>query len=75
MIAEPWDIGLGGYQVGGFPTGWSEWNDVYRKTMRRYWRGDGNLLGDIARAHDRLGAAIPARRPRPARQHQPRHRA
>ncbi len=49
MIAEPWDIGLGGYQVGGFPTGWSEWNDVYRNTMRRYWRGDGGLLGDVAR--------------------------
>jgi isoamylase len=49
LIAEPWDIGLGGYQVGGFPNGWSEWNDVYRKTMRRYWRGEGNLLGDVAR--------------------------
>ncbi len=49
LIAEPWDIGLGGYQVGGFPTGWSEWNDVYRNTMRRYWRGDGSLLGDVAR--------------------------
>ncbi|MBV9346837.1 MAG: glycogen debranching protein GlgX [Pseudolabrys sp.] len=50
MIAEPWDIGLGGYQVGGFPSGWSEWNDIYRKTMRRYWRGEGNLLGDVAHA-------------------------
>ena len=50
MIAEPWDIGLGGYQVGGFPPGWSEWNDVYRRTLRRYWRGDGGLLGDMAGA-------------------------
>ena len=50
LIAEPWDIGLGGYQVGGFPPGWSEWNDIYRKTLRRYWRGDGNLLGDLAGA-------------------------
>ena len=50
LIAEPWDIGAGGYQVGGFPPGWSEWNDIYRKTMRRYWRGDGNLLGDLAHA-------------------------
>ena len=50
LIAEPWDIGLGGYQVGGFPPGWSEWNDVYRKTMRRYWRGEGNLLGELASA-------------------------
>jgi glycogen operon protein len=50
LIAEPWDIGLGGYQVGGFPPGWSEWNDVYRSTLRRYWRGDGNLLGELAHA-------------------------
>jgi len=48
LIAEPWDIGPGGYQVGGFPNGWSEWNDVYRKTMRRFWRGDSGLLGDVA---------------------------
>lgn len=50
LIAEPWDIGLGGYQVGGFPPGWSEWNDVYRKLLRRYWRGEGSLLGDLAGA-------------------------
>jgi isoamylase len=50
MIAEPWDIGAGGYQVGGFPNGWSEWNDVYRKTARRFWRGDGNMFGDLAHA-------------------------
>ncbi len=47
LIAEPWDIGLGGYRVGAFPSGWSEWNDVYRRTLRRYWRGDGSLLGDL----------------------------
>jgi glycogen operon protein len=50
LVAEPWDVGLGGYQVGGFPTGWSEWNDVYRRTARRYWRGEGNLIGDMAHA-------------------------
>ncbi len=50
MIAEPWDIGLGGYQVGGFPPGWSEWNDIYRRTLRKYWRGDANILGDLASA-------------------------
>ena len=50
LIAEPWDIGSGGYRVGGFPPGWSEWNDVYRKTLRRYWRGDANLLGELASA-------------------------
>jgi isoamylase len=48
LIAEPWDIGLGGYQVGAFPTGWSEWNDFYRRTVRRFWRGEGNLIGDLA---------------------------
>ncbi len=50
LIAEPWDIGLGGYQVGGFPPGWSEWNDIYRRTARRAWRGEGNILGDLANA-------------------------
>ncbi len=50
MIAEPWDVGMGGYQVGGFPNGWSEWNDIYRRTLRRFWKGDGDLIGDIAHA-------------------------
>jgi glycogen operon protein len=50
LIAEPWDVGAGGYQVGAFPTGWSEWNDFYRNTARRFWRGDGNLIGDLAHA-------------------------
>jgi isoamylase len=49
LIAEPWDIGLGGYQVGGFPPGWSEWNDQFRRTLRRYWRGDGSLIGELGR--------------------------
>jgi len=40
LIAEPWDCGPGGYQVGGFPPGWSEWNDRYRDTVRDYWRGE-----------------------------------
>jgi glycogen operon protein len=47
LIAEPWDIGPGGYQVGGFPTGWSEWNDQFRRTLRRYWAGEGNLIGEL----------------------------
>jgi glycogen operon protein len=47
LIAEPWDIGPGGYQVGAFPPGWSEWNDHYRRTLRRYWSGEGNLIGDV----------------------------
>jgi len=49
MIAEPWDIGPGGYQLGNFPPGWSEWNDRYRDTVRRFWRGDNGMLPDFAR--------------------------
>jgi glycogen operon protein len=49
LIAEPWDLGEGGYQLGAFPPGWSEWNDQYRDTMRAYWKGDGGLIGDFAR--------------------------
>jgi glycogen operon protein len=49
LIAEPWDVGMGGYQVGGFPSGWSEWNDRYRGTLRRYWAGEGNLIGELGR--------------------------
>lgn len=48
LIAEPWDIGPGGYQLGGFPAGWSEWNDKYRDTVRRYWRGDEAMLPEFA---------------------------
>ncbi|MGZ5047020.1 MAG: glycogen debranching protein GlgX [Usitatibacter sp.] len=59
LIAEPWDLGEGGYQVGSFPTGWAEWNDQYRDTMRAYWKGDGGLIGDFARrltgSHDLFG--------------------
>ena len=48
MIAEPWDIGLGGYQVGGFPPGWAEWNDRFRDTARRFGRGDAHVIGELA---------------------------
>jgi glycogen operon protein len=48
LIAEPWDLGEGGYQVGNFPPGWGEWNDQYRDTMRAYWKGDGGLIGTFA---------------------------
>ena len=48
LIAEPWDLGEGGYQVGNFPVGWAEWNDQYRDTMRAFWKGDGGLIGDFA---------------------------
>jgi glycogen operon protein len=49
LIAEPWDVGAGGYQVGNFPPGWNEWNDRYRDTVRAYWKGDEGLIGDFAR--------------------------
>jgi glycogen operon protein len=48
MIAEPWDIGPGGYQLGRFGQGWLEWNDRYRDDMRRFWRGDAGMLGALA---------------------------
>jgi isoamylase len=48
LIAEPWDLGVGGYQLGHFPPGWSEWNDRYRDTLRAFWRGDGGKLGEFA---------------------------
>lgn len=48
LIAEPWDLGEGGYQVGNFPVGWTEWNGKYRDTMRAYWKGDGGLIGEMA---------------------------
>ncbi len=49
LIAEPWDLGHGGYRVGNFPHGWAEWNDRYRDGMRSYWRGDGGVIGEVAR--------------------------
>ena len=49
MIAEPWDIGPGGYQLGGFPPGWLEWNDRYRDTQRSFWLQQGSSRGDMAR--------------------------
>ncbi|MBZ0159335.1 glycogen debranching protein GlgX [Candidatus Methylomirabilis sp.] len=48
LIAEPWDLGEGGYQVGNFPVLWAEWNVRYRDTVRRYWRGDEGQVGDLA---------------------------
>ncbi len=48
LIAEPWDIGEGGYQVGNFPPGWAEWNGKYRDTVRDFWRGEDQTLGEFA---------------------------
>jgi isoamylase len=48
LIAEPWDLGEGGYQVGNFPTKWTEWNGKYRDAIRRFWRGDGGVVSELA---------------------------
>jgi glycogen operon protein len=48
LIAEPWDVGPGGYQIGGFPPGWAEWNDRFRDTVRSYWKGDEGKLPELA---------------------------
>ena len=48
LIAEPWDVGEGGYQVGNFPPGWAEWNGKYRDCIRDYWRGENSMLEEFA---------------------------
>ena len=48
LIAEPWDLGEGGYQVGNFPTLWSEWNGKYRDCVRKFWKGDGGVISEFA---------------------------
>jgi isoamylase len=48
LIAEPWDLGEGGYQVGNFPVLWAEWNGAYRDTVRSFWKGDGGQVGNLA---------------------------
>jgi isoamylase len=48
LIAEPWDLGPYGYQLGNFPPGWAEWNGQYRDTVRRFWKGDAGLVADLA---------------------------
>jgi len=48
LIAEPWDVGAEGYQLSHFPSGWSEWNDLYRDTIRGFWRGNPGILGNFA---------------------------
>jgi glycogen operon protein len=48
LIAEPWDVGWGGYQLGRFPPGWAEWNDRFRDAVRSFWRRDGGRIGELA---------------------------
>jgi glycogen debranching enzyme GlgX len=66
MIAEPWDIGPGGYQVGGFPAGWMEWNDRYRDTMRSFWLRGTTHCGEFARRLCASSDAFQARGRTPA---------
>jgi glycogen operon protein len=54
LIAEPWDLGMGGYQVGNFPVNWTEWNGKYRDSVRKYWKGDMGMHSEIA---TRLGGS------------------
>ena len=72
LIAEPWDVGPGGYQVGNFPILWSEWNGMYRDTMRDFWRGHDGRRRVRAALH-RLERPLPGRRPAPVRVDQLRH--
>ena len=74
LIAEPWDVGDGGYQVGNFPVGWAEWNDKYRDGVRPFWRGDPGRLARAGLAARGLHRPVPAERPAHLRQRQLRHR-
>ncbi len=65
LIAEPWDIGPGGYQVGNIPPGLAEWNDRYRDTVRRFWRGDEGQRGDMAARLTASGDLFDRRHRRP----------
>lgn len=66
LIAEPWDIGPGGYQLGAFPHGWLEWNDRYRDCARRFWRGDAGVIPEFARRLHGSADIFEGRRRRPA---------
>jgi len=65
LICEPWDVGPGGYQLGNFPPGFAEWNDRYRDTMRRYWRGDDGLRPELAARLGGSGDLFDTRRKKP----------
>ena len=73
LIAEPWDVGPGGYQVGNFPPQWTEWNGAYRDTVRDFWRGEP-IAGRVRLAPGRLLGLLRELRPPAVREHQLRHR-
>ena len=74
LIAEPWDLGEGGYQVGNFPVGWAEWNGKYRDTIRRFWKGDAGQVAELAYRLTGSSDLYEDGRPAPLRQRQLRHR-
>jgi isoamylase len=65
LITEPWDIGPGGYQLGHFPPGFSEWNDRYRDGLRKYWRGDGSMRPEVAARLSGSGDIFDTRKRKP----------
>ena len=75
LIAEPWDVGEGGYQVGNFPPLWSEWNGKYRDTVRDFWRGTEQTLAGVRIAVHRQLRSVPGHGAPPLREHQLHHRA
>ena len=75
LIAEPWDVGEGGYQVGGFPPLWTEWNGKYRDTVRDFWRGEPASLGEFAARFTGSLGPVRGRQPPPHRVDQLRDRA
>ena len=74
LIAEPWDLGPGGYQVGNFPVLWAEWNATYRDTVRRFWKGDGGQVAGLGFRLTGSSDLIRPQRPAALRQHQFCHR-
>ena len=75
LIAEPWDLGEGGYQVGNFPVGWAEWNGKYRDTIRRYWKGDGGQVAELGYRLSGSSDLYEYERAAPLCEHQFRHGA
>ena len=75
LIAEPWDVGPGGYQVGNFPPQWTEWNGKYRDTVRDFWRGEDGTVGEFAARITGSADLYETSGRRPVAQHQLRHRA
>jgi glycogen operon protein len=63
LVAEPWDLGPGGYQLGRFPAGWGEWNDKYRDGVRSFWKGEATTLGELARRMSGSQDVFPGRAP------------